>query len=62
MSLELKGACIICKEEKNEGIRVCEEWICTECESEIIHTDVKDPKYPYFIHQLKQVWSIKDAL
>jgi hypothetical protein len=56
------GDCIICKLEKAEGLRICEEWICTSCEAEMVHTDVKDPKYSFFIHQLKQVWYKSDAL
>lgn len=53
--------CIICKQDKEEGIRVCSEWICKECESEMVQTDVKDPKYPFFIHQLKKIWYKRDA-
>lgn len=48
--------CVICEQNKLEGIAVCERWICTTCELEIVQTDVQDPKYPFFIHQLRQVW------
>ncbi len=54
--------CIICKQMKEEGLQICEQWICIVCELEMVKTDVKDPKYPFFIHQLKQVWYRRDVL
>jgi hypothetical protein len=26
-----------------------------------VHTDVKDEKYPFFIHQMKQIWYKQNA-
>lgn len=51
-----REACLICETDQVEGIRVCEKWICLVCEMEMVKTDVRDPKYPFFIHQLKQIW------
>jgi hypothetical protein len=48
--------CIICKELKMKGIKIVSEFICEDCESEMVHTDVKDDKYDFFIHQMKQIW------
>lgn len=53
--------CIICGQQHMEGIMICSEFICLECESEIVHTDVKDAKYPFFINQMKQIWYRKNA-
>ena len=53
--------CIICGSTGKEGIRVISEFICEECEMEIVRTDVQDAKYPYFIHQLKRIWYPKNA-
>lgn len=61
---QISGAgeiCIICGSTGKEGIRVISEFICEECEMEIVRTDVQDAKYPYFIHQLKQIWYPKNA-
>lgn len=61
MESETGTTCIICSQHKNNGIMVCSQFICEECESEIVRTDVKDAKYPFFINQMKQVWYKKDA-
>lgn len=55
--------CIICGEHKTigEGIRIISEFICITCETEMIQTDVKDVKYPFFIHQLKRIFIQKNA-
>lgn len=55
------GSCIICKNEKKAGIRICDQLICEDCEAEIVHTDVYDARYPFFIHQMKQIWYKRDA-
>lgn len=48
--------CIICDQLKTLGIMICEEFICDDCEAEIVRTDVKDDKYPFFIHQMNKIW------
>ncbi|RXZ79251.1 inhibitor of sigma-G Gin [Paenibacillaceae bacterium] len=48
--------CIICGNVKENGIHIVTEFICDGCESEMVQTDVKDAKYPFFVHQLKQIW------
>lgn len=48
--------CIICGEPKSEGIRICLQFICEECEAEIVRTDALDVRYPYFISQMKRIW------
>ncbi|GIP36307.1 sigma factor G inhibitor Gin [Paenibacillus sp. J2TS4] len=56
-----QSTCIICEQPKEEGIRIITQFICATCEEEIVHTDVQDEKYPFFIHQLRQLWYRKDA-
>lgn len=55
--------CSICGEHKTEGegIRIVLGFICNGCETEMVHTDVKDAKYPFFIHQMKQLFMEKNA-
>ena len=53
--------CIVCDRPKPEGIHICAEFICSDCEKEIVDTDVQDEKYPFFIHQLKRIWYKKNA-
>ncbi|WP_193726607.1 sigma factor G inhibitor Gin [Paenibacillus guangzhouensis] len=50
------STCIICGEKKEEGIVIISEFICLDCEAEMVHTDVQDEKYPFFIHQLKRIF------
>ncbi|WP_106769568.1 sigma factor G inhibitor Gin [Paenibacillus faecalis] len=47
--------CIICSQVKQEGITIISQFVCEECESEIVNTDAEDAKYHFFIHQLKQI-------
>jgi len=56
---ELK-VCVMCGHKKNEGIMIHSGFICEECEYEIVHTDVSDEKYPYFIQRMKTLW-LKNA-
>lgn len=53
--------CIICDQSKTEGILIVSQFVCEDCESEIVHTDAKDAKYHFFIHQLKQIAIPKNA-
>ncbi|WP_274648385.1 sigma factor G inhibitor Gin [Paenibacillus humicola] len=53
--------CIICGNERSEGIRIVNEFICESCEIEMVKTEVQDAKYPFFIHQLKRIWLRKNA-
>ncbi|WP_436756513.1 sigma factor G inhibitor Gin, partial [Streptomyces sp. URMC 124] len=41
--------CIICNQSKTEGITILSQFVCEECESEIVHTSAEDAKYHFFI-------------
>ncbi|WP_371822879.1 sigma factor G inhibitor Gin [Cohnella sp. LGH] len=47
---------MVCGEPKDEGITIVTEFICTSCESEMVHTSAEDERYPFFVKQLKQLW------
>jgi hypothetical protein len=53
--------CLICEKQRLDGIHVCDQFICSICESEMVRTDVRDEKYHFFIHQMKRAWYKKDA-
>lgn len=61
MEESIEMSCIICNQFKPNGIRILSEFICESCEVEMVHTDVQDAKYPYFIHQMKQILYRKNA-
>ncbi|RLQ91707.1 sigma factor G inhibitor Gin [Falsibacillus albus] len=48
-------ACIVCEEHKSKGIHLYTSFICRDCEEDMVHTDTKDPKYKYYINQLKKI-------
>ncbi|GAB7387242.1 hypothetical protein BSNK01_10780 [Bacillaceae bacterium] len=57
----MKRPCIVCRAEKEVGITICDAFICEECEQEMVRTDVKDEKYPFFIRQMRGIWMQKNA-
>lgn len=58
---ETQNTCIVCGETGREGIVIVSEFICERCEAEMVHTDVRDEKYPFFISRLRQIWYKKNA-
>ena len=53
---ETGGTCVVCGEEKAAGIRIVAQFLCSDCEREIVHTEVEDEKYPYYIERMKRIW------
>jgi hypothetical protein len=49
--------CIICQEERRDGLELFGKFICTMCEQEIVDTSVADPKYLYFLSRLKALFA-----
>jgi len=47
--------CVICEEKKAEGIFLYTIFICTQCEYNIIHTNVREEKYNYYVKKLKHI-------
>lgn len=45
--LEEAQGCIICGQTKEHGIMIISEFICEDCEHEMVQTDVMDAKYPF---------------
>ncbi|WP_232735671.1 sigma factor G inhibitor Gin [Alteribacter populi] len=51
--------CLICKEEKRQGIHLLEYFICKSCEQDIVTTDTDDQRYDDYLYQLRK---IRDSL
>ncbi|MCH1626962.1 sigma factor G inhibitor Gin [Ferdinandcohnia quinoae] len=47
--------CVICEQEKSRGIHLYTKFICMDCENDMIHTETNDPKYQFYLSQLKKV-------
>ncbi|NMO98276.1 sigma factor G inhibitor Gin [Paenibacillus lemnae] len=50
-----ENVCIVCSQAKKDGITIVSQFVCEDCESEIVHTNAEDAKYRFFIHRLKQI-------
>ncbi len=61
MESEQQALCMICKDVKEDGIHICTSFLCTDCESELVQTDVLDDKYAFFISQMRQIMLKKNA-
>jgi hypothetical protein len=47
--------CVVCEQMKPKGIHLYTAFICTDCERDLIQTDTSDPRYKYFLKQLKKI-------
>lgn len=47
--------CIICEEPKHKGIQLYKSFICQACEHNMVHTDVREVKYRYYVEKLKSL-------
>lgn len=61
MDEQNQSTCIICGEPKTEGIHIVSEFICDACEAEMVHTDVQEDKYHFFVHRMKRIWIGENA-
>ncbi|MDQ0872078.1 hypothetical protein QFZ77_000737 [Paenibacillus sp. V4I3] len=50
------GVCMICEQQRMGGIHIIMAFICDECSSEMVKTNVNDQKYPFFVKQMKKVF------
>ncbi|WP_339060714.1 sigma factor G inhibitor Gin [Tepidibacillus marianensis] len=56
----IENICLMCGHKEKDGIFIQGGFICDECEDEMVHTEVQDEKYLFFIQQLKRLW-LKNA-
>lgn len=47
--------CMICEEQKINGIYLYTTFICEQCEHNMVHTDAREVKYRYYIEKLKNI-------
>ncbi|UII55987.1 sigma factor G inhibitor Gin [Cytobacillus spongiae] len=51
----LGETCVVCEQTKYKGIHLYTSFICLDCEKELITTDTSNPKYKYFLNQLRKI-------
>ncbi|MBU8908402.1 sigma factor G inhibitor Gin [Desertibacillus haloalkaliphilus] len=47
--------CVVCDENKQQGIHLFDSFICEDCEREIVLTDTKDKLYKYYLEKLRKI-------
>jgi len=55
------STCIVCSKQKEMGIHIWEQFICQDCEEEMVRTDVLDERYVFFIQQMRKIWLKENA-
>jgi len=48
--------CLICGQQRQEVIKILDEFICLACENDILHLQVDDMHYGYFVWRLKGLY------
>jgi hypothetical protein len=52
-------SCIVCGNERDEGISIWNAFICNTCEQEMVHTEVMDEKYSFFVERMRNIWKME---
>lgn len=47
--------CVICEQKKEKGIHIYTQFICNECEKELVSTETNDEKYKHYINQMRKI-------
>jgi transcription initiation factor IIE alpha subunit len=53
--------CIVCSEKSEQGMYIWSQFICKQCEGEMVETEVCDEKYSFFVKQMKKIWLKENA-
>jgi hypothetical protein len=55
----MEKVCIVCGQPKQEVIQIYGQFLCLDCQREIVQTDATDPKYSFYVKQLRKIISSK---
>lgn len=47
--------CLICEENKQNGIHILHQYICMDCEEKIVSADTTDEYYHHYLNQLRKL-------
>ncbi|PWA12099.1 hypothetical protein DCC39_07580 [Pueribacillus theae] len=50
-----QNICFICEKEQASGITISDQFMCEECERNVVSTDTNDAKYLFYLHQLEKL-------
>ncbi len=50
--------CVICGRmvAQGRGFQLLHHFLCNDCERKIVHTDVADERYQYYVEKLAVLW------
>lgn len=48
--------CVVCERQTVEGMRILSQFICADCEREMIETEADDELYEFFVIRLHGIW------
>ena len=48
--------CVVCERQTVEGMHILSQFICTDCEREMIGTEADDELYGFFVMRLRGIW------
>lgn len=49
--------CMICARTGGDGIHILSRFICSDCEQDLVNTEVDDDLYEYFVDRLRILWN-----
>ena len=49
-------ACSFCGSMRIQGIYILNQWMCRECEEELLKSDLDHPSYQENVSKIKNVW------
>lgn len=48
--------CVVCECQTSDGIHILSQFICADCEREMVLTEVDDELYAFFVARLRTIW------
>ncbi|OZI12144.1 hypothetical protein CEW92_08240 [Bacillaceae bacterium SAS-127] len=47
--------CMVCEQNKQEGIYIYQAFICKECERKVLQTEPEEEAYAHFVKKLRKI-------
>ncbi|PTM54851.1 sigma factor G inhibitor Gin [Desmospora activa] len=54
-------SCLVCQKEQAKGIKILDEFICEDCEQDIVNTKVEDERYPQYVIRMRNLWKNRET-
>ncbi|WP_338752474.1 sigma factor G inhibitor Gin [Bacillus sp. FJAT-52991] len=47
--------CMVCEQNKQEGIYIYQAFICKECEKKVLQTEPEEEAYVHFVKKMRKI-------